>query len=75
MALPRAMRVSRNLHARDMLHASEVAQLQRPQGTWKLPGPHPREVASVGGNVHRDLIVQTDTRTTLQVIDDMMART
>jgi hypothetical protein len=74
MRLPRTMRASREFHERDMLHANELSQLQQPQGTWKMPGPHPREVASVGGNVHTDLRVQTDNRSTLQVIDDMMAR-
>jgi hypothetical protein len=72
--LPKTLRLSRQVHARDMLHATEMRQLEQPQGTWKMPGPHPREVASVGGNVHTDLRVQTDNRTTAEVISDMMAQ-
>jgi hypothetical protein len=40
---------------------------------WNMPAPHAPQIASIGGNVHRDLIVKADNRSVSQVIDEMMA--
>ena len=41
---------------------------------WTPPAPHARQEVSIGANVQTDRIVQSDNRTTAEVIADMMAR-
>jgi hypothetical protein len=71
--LTRVERVMARLHA-DLGRSPAVSEdfCSRPLGTYKPPAPHARQQVSIGGNVHTDGIVKTDSRTTAQVLHDMV---
>jgi hypothetical protein len=53
--------------------ASQVVYGSDKPGSWQMPGPHAPQMVSIGASVHHDRAVKTDTRTTSQVIVDMIA--
>jgi hypothetical protein len=54
--------------------ASQVVYGSDRPGSWQMPGPHARQQVIIGGDVHRDLIVKSDNRSTAEVIADLVAR-
>jgi hypothetical protein len=45
-----------------------------PLGAWQPAAPHASLLVSLGGNVHTDLVVKSDNRTTAEVIAGMIGK-